>query len=995
MKSKEQDLIIERVKQFNQRLQKKFILDSVVFEAEYFRSDEPVYFADRLNYEYKPISESQQWGKKWDSAWLKLTVDVPEKWADKTIAAHLDFSGEGLVFSADGVALQGLTNGSIFDADFARTFMPIDAKGKLELWVETAANSLFGVYTDSDPAIDDPNRYGNFDAKVQSMKLVVFDQQAWHLYLDIRTLLGLVHRLSKESVQRSRVIKALNNAMNNPQNARELLAVELSKPANASALEVTAVGHAHIDTAWLWPVSESVRKCARTFANQLDLIEKYPDYIFGASQPQHYLFIKEYYPEIYNRIKKAHKKGQWELQGGMWVEADCNLINGESMIRQILHGKNFFKDEFDEDVDNLWLPDVFGYSAAMPQILQKTGIETFLTQKLSWSQFNEFPHHTFNWRGIDGSEILTHFPPENTYNSQLDTEFLIPAESNFKEKDFIDNFICLFGVGDGGGGPKPENIELGMRMANLEGAPKVKFGTADSLFEKLHEQIDELATWSGELYLELHRGTYTTQAQVKKNNRLLEQKLRAVEFLWSCLPLDNYPSELDGIWKNTLMNQFHDILPGSSITKVYEVTRGEQSESLAKCGELLSNGAVELFSSDEQSMVLMNVTGSQFIGTIELPKSWNGLKDCSVQLENGRAVAMVNVPPYSFKTFQKSDNGVEADSCNELVLENDLVKYEFAEDGSLLTGYDKQADKIITEDGNIFTLYDDRPNNWDAWDIDFFYKDAVVGQADCVTVEPLSSGLVRQGLKFELSIGSSKIIQKVYLNRDSKRLDFETEVDWQEKHKMLRVSFPINVQTELSTSDIQYGYVKRATHTNTSWDKARFEVVAQRYVDLSDNDYGVALLNDCKYGHRLQGSALDLNLLRSPNNPDPDADIGQHSFKYSLYPHSGDLLHSDVISQAEQFNQRVEMFTGFKAETQSGISVDGSGISVEAVKKAEKEDCIILRVIETDGRNSNGKLTVDGKLVETDMMEWEDGSEHSGDLQMTPFEIRTFKWYRG
>ncbi|MCP4143702.1 MAG: alpha-mannosidase [bacterium] len=990
MKSKEHDLIIDRVTQFNQRLQKQFISDSIEFKAVYFRSDEPVFFADRLNYKYKPIIQGQQWGKKWDSAWFKLTCEVPEKWKGKTLAAHLDFSGEGLVFSPAGTALQGITNGSIFDPDFARTFVPLEASGKLELWVETAANSLFGVYTDSDPAEDDPNRYGNFDAKVESIKLVVFDEEAWHLHLDIRTLLGLVKRLPAESVQRSRIIKSLNNAVNNPAEARELLAVELSKPANASALEVTAVGHAHIDTAWLWPVRESVRKCARTFASQLDLIEKYPDYIFGASQPQHYTFIKEHYPEIYSRIKAAHKKGQWELQGGMWVEADCNLISGESMVRQILHGKNFFKDEFGVDVQNLWLPDVFGYSAAMPQILGKSGIKTFLTQKLSWSQFNEFPYHTFIWQGIDGSKVLTHFPPENTYNSQLDTEFLIPAENNFKEKDFINEFISLFGVGDGGGGPKPENIELGQRMANLEGVPKVKFGTAESLFEKLHGYTEQLETWSGELYLELHRGTYTTQAQVKKNNRQLEQKLRAVEYLWSCLPLDKYPDELDAIWKNSLMNQFHDILPGSSITTVYKTTRREQAESLAKCAELLKSGATKLFSADENSLVLMNVTGSKFNGAVELPESWNGVKDYPVQVEE-QSIALVEVDPYSFLTLHKSDEVPQSKPGAGLVLENNLVRYEFAKDGTLISGFDKEADKTVLESGNIFTLYDDRPNNWDAWDIDFFYKEAVLENAVSVKAEPMVFGDVRQGLKFELSLGNSTITQKIYLPANSKRLDFETEVNWQEKHKMLRVAFEVNVQSDFSTSDIQYGYVKRPTHTNTSWDKARFEVAAQRYVDLSDNDYGVALLNDCKYGHRLQGNTLDLNLLRSPNNPDPDADIGTHNFKYSLYPHTGDLLRSDVISQAEQFNQGLELFENCASENNVPWKLTGHGLSIEAVKKAEKENCVILRIVETMGRHSEGTLAVEGKLIETDLMEWADGKEHSGQLQMKPFEIKTFK----
>ena len=447
MNNKEIQIQVERLNHFYQRIGKMVITDSRPLQAQFFHCKDPVPFNHREQGNYQSIKTGDSWGKSWESAWFHLKGVVPENWQGKKIAARLDFSGEGLVFDADGNALQGITNGSIFNPDFARTIVPLMAKARgdesVELWVEAAANSLFGVYTNTDPEPDDPKRYGHFDAKVDCMDLVVVDEEMWHYHLDLRVLKGLIKRMPEDSVRRARLIRCANDSMNtfagikyNISAARDILNNELKKPASASQLTVSAIGHAHIDTAWLWPIRETIRKCARTFSTQLSIIKKYPQYIFGASQPQHYQFIKEHYPKIYDDIQQAVQLGQWEVQGAMWVEADCNLISGESMIRQIIHGKNFFMDEFGIDVKNLWLPDVFGYSAAMPQILKKSGVEFFLTQKMSWSQFNEFPYHTFNWKGIDGSEVITHFPPENTYNSELDPEFLIPAEKNFKEKTF-------------------------------------------------------------------------------------------------------------------------------------------------------------------------------------------------------------------------------------------------------------------------------------------------------------------------------------------------------------------------------------------------------------------------------------------------------------------------------------------------------------------------------------------------------------------------------
>lgn len=1017
MNKKEIEVVLQRIEKWYKSLYEMVVYDKITFEAEFGWTKDHVPFNNKESLPYKPIKEGENWGKKWESAWFHLISKIPETHKGKTLATELDFSGEGLVFAPSGEIIQGITNGAIWDQNFLRTRVLLDEKlikgDKVELWVETAANSLFGVFTEENPDVESPKRHGWFDAKVEKIRFGIYDDDIWKLYLDARILLGLVKKLEENSVRRHRAILALNQCINafsnsrvNAQKAREHLKKELSKSAAPSDLTVSAVGHAHIDTGWLWPVKETVRKCARTFATQLNLIKRYPDYIFGASQPQHYQFMKDHYPDLFQEIKKAVKSGNWEVQGGMWVEADCNLISGESMVRQFLHGKNFFKDEFDVEVDNLWLPDVFGYSAAMPQILKKSGVNYFLTQKISWSQFNDFPYQTFNWRGIDGTEVLTHFPPENTYNSELDTEFLLPAQSTFKEKDKLDEFISLFGVGDGGGGPKPENIELGRRMANLENAPKVHFDTAKNFFDRLNSEKNKLETWVGELYLELHRGTLTTHGLVKKQNRKLENKLRTVEILWSCLPIDKYPLEkLDGLWKKVLLNQFHDIIPGSSINLVYQTTHQEYLEVHKGCDELLEKGSQLLFEEEADSFVLVNTLSYQWNGLVKLPVNFQGYniqnnegKNLPIYKGNNAVYIDVILDPLSINSFRKVQPiDLEFQVSSDLILENDLIKYEFDEKGELISIFDKEVGKqVLKGSGNIFSLYEDIPNNWDAWDIDFFYRDALIETGKVEQITTFSSTNTFRQIEIKLLIGNSNIQQTISLSNHSKRLDFKTKVNWNESHKMLRVHFPVNISAEQATFDIQYGYVKRNTHRNTSWDKAKFEVVGHKYADLSDHDYGVALLNDCKYGYMVLDNILDLNLLRSPSNPDPDADLGDHEFTFSLLPHTNDLIRSNVISESSCLNQEPLLFQGFKSDNQIPVKISGKGVELTVLKKAEKEESWVFRIVETHGRISNASLFFSGKVVECNLMEWENSSdetviENEMKLELKPFEIKTYK----
>jgi len=1015
-------IAIRRLEQFYRRAVGGILREPAALAATCARSAEPVPFAQRHGLACEPVAVGDVWGRNWESGWFHLVGRVPETYRGRTVVAHIDLGGEGLVYRPDGRMLQGITNGSVFDSEFGRDvvrlFDPCAGGEPVELWVEAAANGLFGMFCDLDPGPDAANRDGRYDARVNTLRLAVFDTELWHLTLDLRVLLGLVRSLPERSVRRARIVRAAVDGLNayatsgeSARAFREILARELKKPAAASSLAVTAVGHAHIDTAWLWPVRETIRKCARTFATQLDLLARYPDYVFGASQPQHYAFVKEHYPELYAQVRAAVKAGRWEPQGGMWVEADCNVTGGESLVRQILHGKNFFRDEFGVEVDNLWLPDVFGYSAALPQLLRKSGIDYFLTQKLSWNQTNEFPHHTFRWQGIDGSEVLTHFPPENTYNSQLHPESLAAAEERFRENDYLDEFLCLFGVGDGGGGPKEEHIEMGRRQADLEGAPRVRFGPAREFFRRLAAERDRLPTWTGELYLELHRGTLTTQAYAKWANRRLEHKLRALEMLAAKLPLDRYPQqELDAVWKTVLLNQFHDIIPGSSIGRVYRVAHTEYREALAGCERLAAAVAAELYPADGNCLTLVNTLHYPYEGAVTLPAGWAG---CEIdgggptppcQREPDGVAVHVSIPPYAALTLRRTaeTTAPAAPPGQSLVLENDLVRYELAESGALLRCFDKALglELVVPEaPGNILTLYEDRPNDWDAWDIDAFYRETPLATARAAAAEPLPAGDVRRGVRFRYRIGRSHIVQTVRLGRMSRRLDFETAVDWREKHRMLRVAFPVTVRSDYAAFDIQYGYLRRATHRNTSWEQARFEVVGHRYADLSDRDHGVALLNDCKYGYRVENGLLDLNLLRAPNYPDPDADQGEHRFTYSLLPHPGDLAASEVMAEAARLNQGLLAAKGVRAtNTRLPVRLSGEGVVLETVKKAEKDAGLILRVAETHGRHSTGRLEIDFPnftLEETDLMERAVGrrleAAPAAVLRMAPFEIRTLR----
>ena len=782
----EERIYLTRIDQALARLRERYVTASVPLTVEVALPEGRPVFAARPTSGYRSIAEGEIWGKDWQTGWFHLTGVVPAEWAGQEVVVWVEIGGEGLLYTPQGKAVQGITNGSVlssWEAGMARPhallFPACRGGEQVDLWLEGAANNMFGITPPTpERGREDPDRFGRQDSKVERLRLATVDTALRDLRWDMEILFDLCKALPRASVRRARILRALTRCCETLArderayaSARATLAEVKAKPANASDIPVRAVGHAHIDTAWLWPLAETVRKTARTFASQLDLIERYPGYVFGASAPQHYAWMKEQYPEIYARVKQAVAKGAWEPQGGMWVEADCNLPSGESLVRQFIHGKNFFRDEFGWDVDNLWIPDVFGYAASLPQIMDKCGVTTFLTQKISWSQFNTFPFHTFWWQGIDGSRILTHFPPENNYNGGLWPAGLIQGQERFAEKAVVDEVMSLFGIGDGGGGPREDYLERGLRLRNLEGCPPVRFGKACDFFAALRKSEDELKTWVGELYLELHRGTLTTQAYVKKCNRRLEHRLRELEMLWAAAPLTKYPAkDFDAIWKEVLTLQFHDVIPGSSINQVYRETHAAHDRLLARCDALQADFARARLQTDSQAVTYFNSLAEDFVGAVRLPDGFAGraarLADGTLaptQAEDHGSTALLNIPAQGWITLFPAEAPATPCVANGLVLENELVRFTFAADGRLTSAVDKSIGReLLAAPGNVLTLYHDRPCNWDAWDIDKFYKEERI--ADLAgTLEPLGSGPVRTRLRLTGRIGETTVTQVITL----------------------------------------------------------------------------------------------------------------------------------------------------------------------------------------------------------------------------------------
>ncbi|WP_207229594.1 alpha-mannosidase [Ktedonosporobacter rubrisoli] len=968
-------------------------------QVEAWITPEPVPFAERLSGAHKELSIGQSWGKLWDCAWFHFTGTVPEQAGGKAIVLLIDLSGEACVVDQVGNPVLGLTTvSSTFDKSLGRPgkrVVPLteQAHGSevIDLWADAGCNDLFGVYQDS--------------GSLKEAHIALYSTEMYQLYYDFAVLYELMQELPEDTARRHRILAALHKASlelveyssEEAQRARTILAPELAKTGGTPSLKVSAIGHAHIDLAWLWPLRETIRKGARSFATTLALMERYQDYIFGASQPQLYQWMKTYYPALYKRIQARVAEGRWEIQGAMWIEPDTNVPSGEALVRQLIYGKRFFREEFGKDPRMLWLPDVFGYTAALPQILKKAGVDYFLTIKLSWNTFNVFPHHTFLWQGIDGTQVLAHMPPEGTYNSSAAPRAIRATEKNFADKVVSEECVLLYGIGDGGGGPGREHLEYLARERNLEGLAPVKQEPIENFFQRIAEKTDEYKTWVGELYLEKHQGTYTTQARSKRFNRKLELALRELEF-FSFLALitagQPYPSQqLDAIWQEVLLYQFHDILPGSSIKRVYD-------ESLARYQEL--SNQVKQLTKKAQATLIRQPQANRQTYTIFNSLSWVRSEWLQVQGQ----WRYVTVPSLGYSSLEITEQ-LANDAPTQLVasaqiLENDLLQLRFAPDGAIQAIFDKehQRDVLAPQQlANRLSLYHD---NGDAWDFPMDYDERPALSFALESSHAFLTG-PQAIMEQHYSFGQSTLRQQVILTKGSRRIDFVTTVDWRESHKMLRTSFPLNVSATEATCDIQFGTIKRPTHHNTSIDMARYEVCAHKWVDLSQADYGVALLNDCKYGHKISQNVLDLNLLRSPHYPDPQADLAQHEFTYALFPHAGDHVAGQVMRAGYELNVPLDVIPGelegsASLPEASLVQISAENVILEGVKKAEQNDDLILRLYESAGATTRTELIAGIGIAEiwkTNLLEEKEARlEHTGrkvEVVLGPFEILTLR----
>lgn len=723
---------------------------------------------------------------------------------------------------------------------------------------------------------------------------------------------------------------------------------------------VSGIGHTHIDVAWLWTYAQTKEKVQRSFATVLMLMDRYPEYKFMSSQPQLYQYLKEEAPEIYEKVKQKVSEGRWEVEGGMWVEADCNLISGESMVRQFLHGKKFIKNEFGKESHILWLPDVFGYSAALPQIMKKCGIDTFFTSKISWNELNKMPYDIFMWQGIDGSRIFSYFATAQEYergkpphNFSTYVALLTPAEikgtwNRFQQKDYSHRVLSTFGYGDGGGGPTERMLETQRRTAfGIPGLPKTEIALVEDFFKEAKKDFYENATllkeeprWCGELYLEYHRGTYTNIARNKKNNRrseLLYQYAEAISSVDMVLLGGKYDTEkLNNNWKTILLNQFHDVIPGSSIGEVYEDSDKMYKRIISE-GEKIVLEKIDSIARNidaDEGFIVFNPTGF--------------LQDGMVEIDNKKYYCK-DIPPFGWKNVLHSENENKI-SVHDNIAENEYFVLTIDDKGNIASLYDKRVDKeVFSGIANQFELYEDRPYCFDGWEISKYYMHKKILVNDIDNISTFNNGFCA-GFVIERKFSKSSLRQKIVMYSDKQRIDFETEIDWHESAMLLKVAFPINVLATKATYDIQFGNVERPTHNNTSWDVAKFEVCAHKWADISDGNYGVSLLNDCKYGHSAEDSNLRLTLLKSANYPNPEGDSGKHTFVYSIYPHIGDVKCSQTVREAYQLNNPFRCAkaggNGNLEKIYSFACCKNKNVIIDTVKKAEDGDDLIIRAYE-------------------------------------------------
>ncbi|XP_054387194.2 alpha-mannosidase 2C1 isoform X5 [Pongo abelii] len=1017
-----------------------------------FLTPERLPYQEAVQRDFRPAQVGDSFGPTWWTCWFRVELTIPEAWVGQEVHLCWESDGEGLVWR-DGEPVQGLTK-----EGEKTSYVLTDRLGErdprsLTLYVEVACNGLLGAGKGSMIAAPDPEKM----FQLSRAELAVFHRDVHMLLVDLELLLGIAKGLGKDNQRSFQALYTANQMVNvcdpdQPETfpvAQALASRFFGQHGGESQHTIHATGHCHIDTAWLWPFKETVRKCARSWVTALQLMERNPEFIFACSQAQQLEWVKSRYPGLYSRLQEFACRGQFVPVGGTWVEMDGNLPSGEAMVRQFLQGQNFFLQEFGKMCSEFWLPDTFGYSAQLPQIMHGCGIRRFLSQKLSWNLVNSFPHHTFFWEGLDGSRVLVHFPPGDSYGMQGSVEEVLKTVANNRDKGRANHSAFLFGFGDGGGGPTQTMLDRLKRLSNTDGLPRVQLSSPRQLFSALESDSEQLCTWVGELFLELHNGTYTTHAQIKKGNRECERILHDVELL-SSLALARsaqflYPAaQLQHLWRLLLLNQFHDVVTGSCIQMVAEEAMCHYEDIRSHGNTLLSAAAAALCAGEPgpEGLLIVNTLPWKRTEVMALPKpggahslgltpspgdsAQHGLCSCSSPNLAAAPAAPAACVRSARAPTDSASRPPPTKTDGSVTLDNGIIRVKLDPTGRLTSlvlvasGREAIAEGAV---GNQFVLFDDVPLYWDAWDVMDYHLETrkpVLGQAGTLAVG--TEGGLRGSAWFLLQISpNSRLSQEVVLDVGCPYVRFHTEVHWHEAHKFLKVEFPARVRSSQATYEIQFGHLQRPTHYNTSWDWARFEVWAHRWMDLSEHGFGLALLNDCKYGASVRGSILSLSLLRAPKAPDATADTGRHEFTYALMPHKGtregsphsppalfpgrtpgSFQDAGVIQAAYSLNFPLLALPApspAPATSWSAFSVSSPAVLLETVKQAESSPqrrSLVLRLYEAHGSHVDCWLHLSLPVQEAilcDLLERPDPAGHltlrDSRLKLTfsPFQV--------
>lgn len=1004
--------------------------------------------------QWKGINIGDRWEAKDNiTRWFKSIVVIPPEFEGRKVILDIEVGGEGLVY-INGQMRSAITSYlQLHNATRTRVLISDCAKGneRIEVLIEVGLNYMeFAKY-----------RHKGMKSVFYEFRkayLAVVDTKVEDYYFNAIVAYEVI-QVQNDSFIRNKIIDALESSLfaidfdfdreklvASIDDANKILNDKLNEISYSPQAEVSFTGHSHIDTAWLWPIKETIRKCARTFSNTIALLDEYPEHNFAQSQPQLYEYTKKYYPGLYEKIKSKIKEERWELVGNSWVECDTNVPSGESLVRQILYGRNFFKDEFGKWSDILWMPDVFGYSWALPQIIKCSGMKYFYTAKLNNNDVNRFPCSLFWWQGIDGTKVLSYLQRIN-YNGIINPSSIHNVWNNFDEKECHNKVMCTFGFGDGGGGPTYEMLEYSKRLKSFPGMPSTKLDSAQSFFEDAAQNAEGLPTWNNEMYYEFHRGTYTSQANTKKNNRKSELLYRQAEML-SSIALNKfnakYPiEELTEGWKVILLNQFHDIIPGSSINEVY-VDCEKDYRKVFNIGENAEKKALEAIvsnidfkSQDDNYIVVFNYLSWPVTGPVEVKMPLQHLNEEGYTSENivledlsGEKVACIiketddrnlllcfeahEVPPIGYTAYKitkaerEVNNSFSTMTVTQDVMENEFFKINIDKNGNITGIYDKKEGREVLAEGgygNMLQIFEDKPERESAWNIDLEYqkKGWIINDVKSIEVKEISP--IKGVLRISKAFNNSEIIQDITIYASTPRIDFYTQVEWQETEKLLKAAFEVDVLSPEATYEIAFGSIKRPTHWNTSWDKAKFEVPAHKWADLSEGGYGVSILNDCKYGYDIKDNVMRITLLKAPVYPDPVADKGHHEFVYSLYPHKGDWINGNVVHAGYELNVPLTAIctkagnSGKLPNSTSFLSIDRQNVIVDTLKAAEDGNGLIIRLYESSGIRGDVKINVSldiDEVIECNLMEEDERPVSFEDGVISacfkPFEIKTLRF---